>query len=270
VLHSENDQVRSTNHPSSELAAREGASMTSQVATGNRKALEAPADARGRVSSTRAVERALALLSEVCSREDVTLTECARQTGLPASTALRLLRTLESAGFVSRDDGGSFRAGPRMIQLGATAIGRNELARLARPALDRIGSATRESAYLSIRGVGETVVYIAQVEGTHAVRHRSWIGRAVPMEGLAVGQVLRGEVPPAGYVAAPDRLEPDVTAIVAPVRFPGGIAAALSVLGPTYRIDQATMHDYGRIVAVEAAELSAQLGWHPDEEKGRG
>ena len=224
----------------------------------------------GRGSSTRTVERALALLSEVCTREAVTLTESARHTGLPASTALRLLRTLESAGFISRDDdGGSFRAGPRMIQLGAAAIGRNELARLARPALDRIGTATRESAYLSIEGIDDTAVYIAQVEGTHPVRHRSWIGRAVPMEGLAVGQVLRGEIPEEGYVAGRDRLEPDVTAIVAPVRYPGGIAGALSVLGPTYRIDADTMHAFGRIVATEAAELSAQLGSVPDEQENR-
>jgi IclR family acetate operon transcriptional repressor len=247
--------------------------MTSQVGSGTAKAVVGARVGNrvstGTVSSTRAVERALALLSEVCTREEVTLTECARHTALPSSTALRLLRTLESAGFVSRDDRGSFRAGPRMIQLGATAIGRDELARLARPALDRIGSATRESAYLSIRGVGDTAVYIAQVEGTHAVRHSSWIGRAVPMKGLAVGQVLCGEIPEAGYVAGRDRHEPDVTAIVAPVRYPGGIAGALSVLGPTYRIDKATMHDYGRIVATEAADLSAQLGTVPDDQGAR-
>jgi IclR family acetate operon transcriptional repressor len=241
--------------------------MTSQVASGTRKTHLAGGVATGRVSSTRAVERALALLSEVCTREEVTLTECARHTSLPASTALRLLRTLESAGFVSREDGGSFRAGPRMIQLGANAVGRNELVRLARPALDRIGTATRESAYLSIRGVGDTAVYIAQVEGTHAVRHSSWIGRAVPLEGLAVGLVLRGEIPEEGYVAGRDRIEPDVTAIVAPVRYAGGIAGALSVLGPTYRIDPPTMHAYGRIVATEAAALSAQLGSLPDEQE---
>jgi IclR family acetate operon transcriptional repressor len=248
--------------------------MTSQVTSGARDSVAASgagdAIVPGRASSTRTVERALALLYEVCSRDAVTLTECARHTGLPASTALRLLRTLESRGFISRDEeGGGFSAGPRMIQLGATALGRNELARLARPALDRIGTATRESAYLSIQGVDETAVYIAQVEGTHAVRHSSWIGRAVPLDGLAVGQVFRGEVPEEGYVAGLDLLEPDVTAIVAPVRYPGGIAGALSVLGPTYRIDQETMHAYGRIVATEAAELSARLGSPPDQQETR-
>lgn len=248
--------------------------MTSQVTSGARPVPAAGAGASrtspGRGGSTRTVDRALALLSEVCSREAVTLTECARRTGLPASTALRLLRTLETAGFVSREDeDGTFRPGPRMIQLGATTLGHNELARLARPALDRIGSATRESAYLSVAGVDRTAIYIAQVEGTHAVRHSSWIGRAVPLEGLAVGEVLDGHIPAKGYVAGRDRLEPDVTAIVAPVRYPGGIAGALSVLGPTYRIDATTMHAYGRIVATEATELSSRLGWAPDEQEAR-
>jgi IclR family acetate operon transcriptional repressor len=236
-----------------------------QLESGARELAHAPE----RLSSTRAVERALVLLTEVCTRDAPTLTECARATGLATSTALRLLRTLETAGFVTRDEGGSFRAGPRMIQLGATSIGRDELARLSGPALDRIGSATSESAYLSIKGLGETAVYVAQVEGTHAVRHRSWIGRAVPMEGLAVGQVLRGKVPRSGYVAARDRHEPDVTAIVAPVRYAGGVVAALSVLGPTYRIDKATMHRYGRIVATEAAALSEQLGATDDQQEAR-
>ncbi len=91
----------------------------------------------------------------------------------------------------------------------------------------------------------------------------------MPLDGLAVGQVFRGEIPAEGYVAGHDLLEPDVTAIVAPVRYPGGIAGALSVLGPTYRIDPDTMHAYGRIVATEAAELSARLGSVPDEQETR-
>jgi urocanate hydratase len=210
--------------------------------------------------STRTVDRALVLLSEVCAQDCITLSECARRAELPASTALRLLRTLEGSGFVARDDLGSFRAGPRLIQLGASAIGRNTLVRLAEPALLRIVGATGESAYLSIAGPNDTAIYIAMVEGTHSVRHTSWVGRSVPMNNLAVGRALVGAVRQGEYVAERDRLEPDVTAIVAPLLRPGGVAGALSVLGPTYRIDDDTMHRYGRIVADEAAALAAQLG----------
>ncbi len=217
--------------------------------------------------STRTVERALALLSVVITDSPISLTECARHTGLPASTALRLLRTLEQAGFASRDAEGSFLAGPRMIQLGAAAVGRHELIRLAAPALDRIVDQTGESAYLSVRGVGSTALYVAQSEGTHAVRHTSWIGRSIPLSGLAVGRVLAGDVPVEGYVAERDRLEPDVTAIVAPISYPGGVVGALSVLGPTYRIDDQTMNRYGEIVAAEGSRLSAHLGATQEERR---
>ena len=211
-------------------------------------------------SSTRTVERALALLSVVMTDSPISLTECARRTSLPTSTALRLLRTLETAAFVSRDAEGAFLVGPRMIQLGATAVGRHELIRLATPALDRIVAATGESAYLAVRGVGPTALYVAQAEGTHTIRHTSWVGRSVPTAGLAVGRVLGGDVPAEGYVAERDSLEPDVTAIVAPITYPGGIIGALSVLGPTYRIDDTTMHRYGATVAREGMRLSARLG----------
>ena len=95
------------------------------------------------------------------------------------------------------------------------------------------------------------------VEGTHAIRHTSWVGRAIELEDLAVGAALRGDVPAAGYVAQRDRLEPDVTAIAAPIRWPAGSSAALNLLGPTYRIDEATMQQYGAIVAHEAAAIGA-------------
>jgi IclR family transcriptional regulator, acetate operon repressor len=240
----------------------------SEIATAERFGIRA--DMATASSSTRTVDRALGLLAVVCDEDAITLSECARRAGLPASTALRLLRTLETSGFVARSAAdGSFRAGPRLVQLGASALGRQALVGMAESALKRIVAATGESAYLSIAGPAETAIYIAMVEGTHAVRHTSWVGKAVPCADLAVGAALRGDVGGRGYVAERDRLEPDVTAIVAPVRRRGGVAAALSLLGPTYRIGDADMHTYGQIVATEAGELARQLDappWAPAEE----
>jgi len=210
--------------------------------------------------STRTVARAFGLLAEVCAEGSITLSECARRAQLPASTALRLLRTMEGAGFVARGNDGAFRAGGRLIQVGAVALGRQSLVGLAEPGMARIVAATGESSYLAIAGPGETALYIAMVEGTHAVRHTSWVGRSVLRANLAVGRALRGDVTAAGYFAERDRLEPDVTAIVASILRPGGIAGALSLLGPTYRIDDAAMREYGEIVSREAQAIAAQLG----------
>jgi DNA-binding IclR family transcriptional regulator len=209
---------------------------------------------------TRTVDRALELLALVCEGDAPSLSECARRSQLPASTALRLLRTLEVRGFVRRDEQGCFIPGTRVLQVGAQALSRQGIVRLTEPGLRRIVAATGESAYLSMRGPDDTVVYVAVAEGTRPVRHISWVGRSVPMEGLAVGAVLDGRTPASGYVAERDRQEPDVTAVVAPVVWRGGVAGAVSVLGPTYRIPDETMQDFGRIVRAEARLVSEQLG----------
>lgn len=225
-----------------------------------------PVTAIAATASTRTVERALDLLAQVCAHPPISLTECARRADLPASTALRLLRTMETAGFVARDAGGAFRPGVRVLQLGAAALGRQSLVELAQPSLARIVEQTGESTYLVIRGPRDTALYLAMAEGTHAVRHTSWVGRAIELADLAVGAALAGDVPQAGYVAQRDRIEPDVTAIASPVRRPGGIAAAINLLGPTYRIDEQTTHAYGQIVAREAAAVSALLGADSSDE----
>ena len=216
-------------------------------------------------SATRSVERALALLASVCDGHAATLAECSRVTDLPASTALRLLRTLEQRDFVARDDSGGYRAGPRLVQLGAQALAREPLVRMCTPALQNVVRVSGESAYLSVRGPGSTALYVAMIEGTHSIRHSSWVGRTVPLEGSAVGAVLLGRVPAAGYVILRSGVERDVTAVAAPIRAPGGATGdlnigALSIVGPDYRMDRATAETYGRLLTAEAAGIARSLG----------
>jgi IclR family acetate operon transcriptional repressor len=212
------------------------------------------------ISATRSVERALTLLATVCGGEASTLAECARLTDLPASTALRLLRTLEQGEFVARDDESGYRAGPRMVQLGAQALAHEQLIPLCLPALQHLVDETGESAYLSVRGPSDSSLYIAMVEGTHSIRHASWVGRTVPIDGSAAGTVLLGRIPERGYVVLRSGVEHDVTAIAAPVRRPGGVAGALSIVGPDYRMNHATTERYGRLLATEAAGVARSLG----------
>ncbi|MWV48564.1 helix-turn-helix domain-containing protein [Rathayibacter sp. VKM Ac-2803] len=205
-------------------------------------------------AGTRTVDRALALLAVICDRGSATLAESARATDLPASTALRLLRTLEGSGFVRRDEDGTFRPGSRLVQLGAQALSSESLVTLARPVMEDLVEETGESVYLSIEGHRETALYISIVEGTHSVRHASWVGRAIPLDGSAAGAVLRGETPDQGFVVVQSGIEPDVTAIAAPVHAGARIIAAMSLVVPSYRERAVDEMRHG-IALVRAARL---------------
>lgn len=203
-------------------------------------------------SSTRTVERALVLLGAVCLDGAISLSDAARGAGLSASTALRLLRTLEASGFVSRDEVGSFRPGGRMIQLGALALSHESLVSICTPAMNGLVAETGESCYLSVRGPGDTGIYIAIVEGTRSIRHTSWVGKSIPLEGSAAGQVLEGATPARGFAVVRSGVEDDVTAVAAPVRAGGRIVAALSIVAPSYRVDEVKALHIGEHVMAAA------------------
>lgn len=219
--------------------------------------------------STRTVERALQLLGSVCDAGSLTLADAARGTELSASTALRLLRTLEGSGFVRKDEDGAYRPGLRIVQLGAQALSHESIISLAEPSLARIVEVTGESAYLNVQahhGQGhDQGLYIAMCEGTHSVRHSSWVGRTVPLKGSASGAVLTGNTPSSGYVVVDRGVEPDVTAIAAPITVtthaPDGsvtgsrVIAALSVVAPTYRMTPEKIQAIGVLVAAEADRI---------------
>ncbi|MFF2963262.1 IclR family transcriptional regulator C-terminal domain-containing protein [Streptomyces sp. NPDC057963] len=121
-------------------------------------------------------------------------------------------------------------------------------------------AATGESAYLSVRGPAQSTLCIAQVEGTHAVRHRSWVGHSVPLDDTAAGAAIRGDVPDEGYVVYRSTLEPDVTAIAAPIlSATGSPLGALSIVGPTYRIDDDAHARLGGLRVLHTRALSEAL-----------
>lgn len=76
-------------------------------------------------TTTRTAERALTLLSVVCEKGSVTLGEAAKAADLSASTALRLLRTLESTNFVRRDDDAATAPGPPSCSSACSHSARN-------------------------------------------------------------------------------------------------------------------------------------------------
>lgn len=219
-------------------------------------------------SSTRTVDRALVLLGIVCDRGYVSLADAARDAELSASTALRLLRTLEAQEFIRREPDGRYTPGARLVQLGALALSNESLVSLASDAMSRMVEATGESCYLSVRGTGQTGLYIAIAEGTHSVRHTSWVGRSIPLHGSAAGAVLLGEADASDYVVVRQGVEDDVTAIAVPIVVGKRVVAALSSVIPSYRLRDEQASRIGELLVAEAASiLSAADGGTNAEEQ---
>lgn len=215
-------------------------------------------------SSTRTVERALNLLAVICDQAGLNLSEASRAVELSPSTALRLLRTLEGSGFVHKEEDGTYRPGSRLIQLGAQALSNESLITLCRSEMDQLVEETGESVYLSVQAHRASALYIAIVEGTHSVRHSSWVGRVIPMESSASGRVLEDRIPPEGYVVMERGIETDVTAIAAPVRSEHRVVASMSIVVPSYRVYDNDVARFGAALVAATARISAGLGRHPD------
>lgn len=224
---------------------------------------------------SRSAGRVLDLLDTVITEGALSLTAAASRTGMPTSTALRHLRVLTERGYLVKDGIGIYSVGPSFVRTALASLQSGPYARLtaaARPELERLVEATEESAYLAVRD-GNEAVYIDTVEGRRAIRHVGWVGRSVPIGGTAVGEALSAAalVPPTrpAPIFNTGAIEPDVTAVCAPVHGPAGPIAALSVLGPADRLTGRRLQTAAAAV-VEAAVVTARGLSSPEAERAGG
>jgi DNA-binding IclR family transcriptional regulator len=233
---------------------------------------------------TQTIDRAAQLLTLVLEAERPrALTELADDAALPKSTASRLLGALERQGLIQqRGRRGSFEPGPVLRRYAH----RGQLAELAQPHLEALSEASGETINLAVpTPLG--VEHLAQVESRHFLGTGQWVGRRVPYHCTAVGKVLiafGGTEPGAlepltpativdpdqlateiarvrrdGCAVAIDELEVGLSSVAAPVA--DGIAA-LSISGPTLRLDAQRMADLKPTLIHEATALGHDMGVH--------
>jgi IclR family acetate operon transcriptional repressor len=213
-------------------------------------------------ATPRATDRGLSLLRAIAEHpEGLPLADLARGVDLSASTALRQLRSLEAAGFAERRADGCWQPGGELLRIARNLAGTATLPRLAAPVLASLAEQAGESAYLAEAADDTTAVYVAMEAGPHAVRHVSWLGHRVPRRGTAVGRALRGDVDADGVAVRVDAVESGITAVSAPVRGAGGeVVAAVSVVGPSFRLEGRALAAARTAVDSHAARLSRSAG----------
>jgi DNA-binding IclR family transcriptional regulator len=226
---------------------------------------EAAAEAEGNV---RAVDRALTILQAFEDGErTLLLVEIARRAGLHLTTALRLLGTLESHGFVQRlPSGGGYALGPQLLVLGERFRRGLRLEDQVMPALDRLRTESRESAAFFVRE-GDARRCLFRLDSQLPVRTVARVGEVAPLGTGAYGcalVALEAEPRPRLPIVSRGERLPEVAAIAAPVLDARGrVAGAIGITMPIYRFDAAAEALCPPLVLREATALTRALGGDP-------
>lgn len=148
--------------------------------------------AKKSLPSIQVIDR-MALLLDAIARYTgpVSLKILAAETGLHSSTVFRILGSLTGHGFVERDEGGGYRLGRRLLQLGARVRSDVDIRQEALPAMEWLRDQVDESVNLTIRE-GDEVIYVERAAPKRMVRVEQVIGSRAPLHVTAVGKIMLG------------------------------------------------------------------------------
>lgn len=137
-----------------------------------------------------AVTRAAALLDVLADSPSgrVTLSDLARELGIPKSSTSNLLTALEDAGLVTRQ-GTDFSLGRKLVELGAAYLSRRDEIQEFYRFCSEAPTLSHETVRVALLD-GDHVIYLARHEGHPAVRLTSSIGDKMPASVCAVGKAL--------------------------------------------------------------------------------
>lgn len=248
--------------------------------------------------SIQSVKRALNILGILRNHPDgLGVTEIANKLDVAKSTAFRLLYTLLEEGYVHKDEQTDrYRLGLKLLQLGNEVAKSMDLRQVANPYLKRLADLTGETTHLAIYDKGE-IVYIDKIESTATIRMYSQVGLRAPAHCTGLGKAILSCLPEEeiddliatkglrkytentlitketlmealteararGYAFDEEEHELGVRCAAAPIfNHEGKVVAGVSVAGPTTRISEEAVRQFGPIVKQIAGDISRQLGY---------
>lgn len=239
------------------------------------------------------VERALRLM-EALLDGPIGATGLAAVLGVSKATAFRLARTLEANGYVVQLEDTRYTLGPRCLMLAAWAFGHIDIRRELRWAEEELHAKTGETAMLSVQA-GNDSVCIDSIPSNQSIVSVASVGEVWPAHTCSAGLAMLANddkfrdlylshalaKATEHTITDPDALLPllqdfrtrgyavnhsywrdGVSAVGAVVHEASGKpVAALSVMLPSFRLDESGESALGSLVADVATRASARLGY---------
>ena len=158
------------------------------------------------MATSQSLERGLAILSAFRSgRPLLGVSELGREIGLGRSTTHRYVATLAMLGYLQQDAATrKYRLGPRVLDLGFSAINSMELREVAAPHLRRLSDETGFTVNMAILD-GLDIVYVERCRSTQAGQREIdlnlHVGSRLPAYCTSLGKVLLAFLPEAERAA---------------------------------------------------------------------
>jgi len=146
-------------------------------------------------STNQSVEKSATVLAAFSSGVPLRVADVARAADLGQSTTSRMLATLETTGFVERDELGLYHLGPTLITLAGAAVNAHPVHRVARQPAQQLAATLGLGANVAVRR-GDLLFYLCNFEGRQAPRAFTLMGQTNPLHATALGKALLSGIPP--------------------------------------------------------------------------
>lgn len=246
----------------------------------------------------RGIERATDILRLLADYPTgISLSDLARQSEVPLTTAFRIARVLRDAGLVRETRSGLLALGVQTVILASSFLSGLDVRAEARPAMQRLVDKTGETCHLGVLAAAQ-IVYLDKIDSIHPVRMASRVGGTNPALTTAIGLSLLAysdpdlvdhvvdmskrmydvqtprrklnetldEIVRRGYATDLEVNERGICCVGAPLfAHTGEAMAGVSVSTPAARFDKRHVGELGHLVRDEADRASAALGWAPGQ-----
>jgi DNA-binding IclR family transcriptional regulator len=229
--------------------------------------------------------------------QELSVSEIGIKTSLHRSTAHRILMALEYNDLIQQNsETGKYRLGIKLFKLGHQAVSHLNLREICQPFLTRVMNQTKETVHLAVLD-NDQVLYLDKVEGPHALRMPSRVGRHIPTHCTSLGKAMLSclddqkvrkifrnlalrpytvntlktvdrlltdlrMIRKRGFSVDNEEIEIGLRCVGAPIRdYTGAMVGAISVAAPSARLSLQQIPSVGKLVMAVAEEISEKLGY---------